>query len=152
MCSRIRNWVVACAASNKDIPPVPQDWWKHEWKGPPLLTADVAKVNKENREDIMAGLRTEEMDADESGLDWQEIQNQVETEARDRCTRAAKMAVDFPWLEPLDAMHLLQKRDINRQTSTEALPTPEDDTASGKPEPGANRVAGKNGSNGNGTH
>lgn len=150
----VRNWAIACAATPKsrgglgEIGPVPDDWWHHEWKGPPLLTADVAKVNKENREDILCGIRTPQQDAAEEGRDYYEGQNEIYDATEYRCNQAEQLSNKHKWLAPSDAMHLLQKRDINRQTTTEAETIPADkvkgQTDEPAEEPGKNRL--KNGS------
>jgi capsid protein len=147
----IRNWAIACAATPKskgglgEIGPVPAKWWHQEWKGPALLTADVTKVNKENREDILTGIRSPQMDADQDGNDYDDLQNDILQATIKRCDQATELSKKYPWLTETDAMHLLQKRDINRQTSTEPLPEPKEN---GAPEPGKNRVK-KNNGNGN---
>lgn len=114
-CCRVRNWVVAKAAKRGDLPPIPSDWWQHIWRGPAHLTADIAKVNKENREDIKMGLRTLEQDASEAGDNWVEIRDQIELETCDLLDRAKRLSEqhDIPLAA---AIELLSQRSPNPQT------------------------------------
>lgn len=110
--SRIRNWVVAKASKRGDLPPLPADWWKHLWRGPAHLTADIAKINKENREDIKFGVRTFQQDAAEAGDDWVEIREENQAAADDLLTRARAL-VDKHGVPMQTAIELLQQRSPN---------------------------------------
>lgn len=112
--SRIRNWVVAKAAKRGDIAPLPKDWWKHVWRGPAHLTADVAKINKENREDLKFGIRTFQQDAAEAGDDWREIRDDNEEAARDLLDRAKVISQQYG-IPLIGAIELLQQRSPNPQ-------------------------------------
>jgi len=130
-CTRVRNWVVAKGAKRGDLPPIPNDWWRHIWKGPAHLTADIAKVNKENREDLKFGVRTLEQDASEAGDDWIEIRDQTEKEVNDLLTRAKKLAAAHN-IDLKMALELLSQRSPNPQTL--AAPAPEPEPATEKDE------------------
>lgn len=121
--SRIRNWVVAKAAKRGDIAPLPADWWKHVWRGPAHLTADVAKINKENREDLKFGVRTFQQDAAEAGDDWREIRDDNEEAARDLLDRAKSLADEYELPLPA-AIELLQQRSPNPQALSGSVTMP----------------------------
>lgn len=125
--SRIRNWVVAKAAKRGDIAPLPEDWWKHVWRGPAHLTADVAKINKENRSDILLGLRTFQQDAAESGDDWREIREDNQASADDLLTRAKDLAQKHGVPLPM-AIELISQRSPNPVSMTNVVPSPEVET------------------------
>ena len=126
--SRIRNWVVAKAAKRGDISPLPTDWWKHVWRGPAHLTADIAKVSKENREDIKFGTRTPQQDAAENGDDWREIRDDITEAADDLLGRAATLAKKHN--VPLAmALELLSQRSPNPVSLTGAASNPEPGTS-----------------------
>ena len=131
-CTRVRNWVVAKAAKRGDIPPIPSDWWQHIWRGPAHLTADVAKVNKENREDIKMGVRTLEQDAAEAGDNWVEIRDQVQAEADDLLTRAKALSDKHDIPLPM-AIELLSQRSPNPVSLTGSNTQPEPDEPAPEP-------------------
>ena len=131
-CTRVRNWVVAKAAKRGDIPPIPSDWWQHIWRGPAHLTADVAKVNKENREDIKMGVRTLEQDAAEAGDNWVEIRDQVQAEADDLLTRAKALSEKHDIPLPM-AIELLSQRSPNPVSLTGSNTQPEPDEPAPEP-------------------
>lgn len=125
LCARIRNWAIAKANKRGELSPskkMPVDWWRHSWQGPPLISADVTKVNKENREDVAFGLRTLQQDAAESGGDWEEIREDNEEAVTDLLIRAQRLAAKFN-IKLDDAINLLSRRTPN--------PTPVDTIGDG---------------------
>lgn len=134
LCTRVRNWVVAKAAKRGDIGKLPEDWWQVMWRGPAHLTADIAKVNKENREDLKMGIRTLEQDAAEAGDNWVEIRDQCQVECDDLLIRAKAMATKHG-IPMTMAIELLSQRSPNPQSLTPAAnPEPEEPEDAEEPE------------------
>ena len=69
-CNRIYGWVIAKAAKNGDIPPLPDDWFKVRWQpSSARITVDAGREARENRADWQCGLRTLQEDLSERGID-----------------------------------------------------------------------------------
>lgn len=63
---------------------------------PPKMGIDDGREAKERRENIRAGLLTEEQDQSDRGDEWMRVRNQKEAEARDKLTRAKRLMDEFP--------------------------------------------------------
>lgn len=109
--NRVWAWVIAKAIKRGDVRPS-DDWWRVKWQHPKKITVDVGREAKEAREDIKMGLKTLAEDASERGLDWLDLRQQTENEARDLIERANRLAVETGITLDM-ALSLLSQRSAN---------------------------------------
>lgn len=91
---RIRNYVIAKGINRGDLPYV-ADWWKCRFQTPSRLTVDVGREADANREDVFAGLRTEQEDYSERGLDLWEARQDMQEAADDLLERAVELVAKY---------------------------------------------------------
>lgn len=87
---RIRNYVIAKGINRGDLPYV-EDWYRCRFQTPSRLTVDVGREADANREDVFAGLRTEQEDYSERGLDLWEARDDIQEAADDLLQRAVEL-------------------------------------------------------------
>jgi capsid protein len=91
---RIRNYVIAKGIKNFGLPYV-DDWWKVRFQFPSRITVDVGREADANREDVYAGLRTEQSDYEERGEDFYEARNDIQEAADDLLLRATQLVQKY---------------------------------------------------------
>lgn len=91
---RIRNYVIAKGINRGDLPYV-EDWYRCRFQTPSRLTVDVGREADANREDVFAGLRTEQEDYSERGLDLWEARADIQEAADDLLERAVELVKKY---------------------------------------------------------
>lgn len=76
------------------LSPAPEDWKKFSWQFPKALTVDAGREAMQDREDVRAGLLSEEEYHGRYSANWKKHRKQVQTEARDKIKRAKWLAQD----------------------------------------------------------
>lgn len=85
--ARIRNYVVEFKLQT-----LPADWKRISWQFPKAITVDAGREAAQDREDVRAGLMTEQEYQGRWGQDWRRHRIQVEAEATDRIRRAKSIS------------------------------------------------------------
>lgn len=91
--TRVWGYVVSKGVKRGDIP-ASDEWWKVRWQTPSKITVDVGREAQQNREDILLGIRTEQEDAAERGVDIDDLRAQRKSEATQRITDAQDIATE----------------------------------------------------------
>jgi capsid protein len=89
--TRVWGYVVSKGVKRGDIP-ASDEWWKVRWQTPSKITVDVGREAMQNREDILLGIRTEQEDAAERGVDIDDLRLQRKQEATQRIKDAQEIA------------------------------------------------------------
>ena len=105
----VRLRVLAYGIVRGEIRAAP-NWWEAVPQMPRKITVDVGRESQANRDDITAGLRTEQEDWAERGANWQDGRRQIEEAALDLLERAKRITKAHPDIPLQTAIDLLQRR------------------------------------------
>ena len=107
--TKIRNFVIGTAIDNKELP-ASKMWWRVELQGSSKITVDVGREAAANRDDIRAGIRTEQEDIRERGKRFEDHRRDIQ-EAADDLNERAKQVNGKHTEIPLEAcIQLMQQR------------------------------------------
>lgn len=106
---RVRNYVIAKGIKRGDLPKT-DDWWRIEIQGPTKITVDVGREAAANRDDVRAGLRTEQEDFRERGKRWETARKDIQEAADDLIVRAKALVAAHPEINLQTAIQLMQQR------------------------------------------
>ena len=106
---RVRNYVISKGIKRGDLP-YTDDWWRMDVQGPTKITVDVGREAAANRDDIRAGIRTEQEDIRERGKRFETHRKDIQDGVDDLLTRAKDLKAKHPEI-PLEAcIQLMQQR------------------------------------------
>lgn len=108
---RIRNYVIAKAINRGDLPYC-DDWWKCRFQTPSRISVDIGREARENREDVIAGLRTMQEDYGERGGNLYDARDDIQAAADDLCERASELVAKYKdqGLTFSQAIEMMEKR------------------------------------------
>lgn len=90
--SKTRNFFIESRIRDGTLSPAPDDWRSVSWQFPKTITVDAGREAQQDREDVRAGLMSEEEYHGRYGSNWKRHREQINTEARDRVQRAKRLA------------------------------------------------------------